>query len=66
MSFLLSSRIRRWVILAIAVPLGSWLLAKVADRVRERRGGDSKIAKALSAPQHWRQRRSAKAAAKAA
>jgi len=63
MSFLVSSRIRRWVILAVAVPLASWALAKVADRVRERRGSDSKIAKALSAPQTWRQRRSAKAAA---
>jgi hypothetical protein len=60
--FLLSSRIRRWVILAVAVPLVSWALAKVAERVRERRGGDSKIAKALSAPQSWRQRRAAKAA----
>jgi hypothetical protein len=60
--FLLSSRLRRWVILAIAVPLGSWLLAKAADRVRQRRGSDSKIAKALSAPQNWRQRRAAKAA----
>ncbi len=62
MGFLLSSRIRRWVILAIAVPLGSWLLAKLAERVRERRGSDSKIAKALNAPQHWRERRAAKAA----
>ena len=62
MAFLLSSRIRRWVILAIAVPLASWALAKVAERVRERRGGDSKIAKALNAPQNWRQRRAAKAA----
>ena len=62
MSFLISSRVRRWVILAIAVPLGSWLLAKVAERVRDRRGSDSKIAKALSAPQNWRERRAAKAA----
>jgi hypothetical protein len=62
MSFLLSSRIRRWVILAIAVPLGSWALAKLAERVRARRGDDSKIAKALNAPQSWRQRRAAKAA----
>jgi hypothetical protein len=62
MTFLLSSRVRRWVILAIAVPLGSWLLAKVAERVRERRGAHSKIAKALNAPQNWRQRRAAKAA----
>ena len=36
MSFLISSRFRRWLILVIAVPLGSWLLAKVAERVRER------------------------------
>ncbi len=62
MSFLMSSRIRRWVILAVAFPLGSWLLAKAAERIRERRGADSKIAKALSAPQHWRERRAAKAA----
>jgi hypothetical protein len=59
--FLLSSRIRRWVVLAIAVPLGSWMLAKVADRIREKRG-ESTVTKALSAPQNWRQRRAAKAA----
>jgi hypothetical protein len=59
--FLLSSRIRRWVILAIAVPLASWALAKVADRIREKRG-ESTMTKALRAPQSWRQRRSAKAA----
>ena len=63
MSFLLSRRIRRWVILAIAVPLGSWALAKLAERVRARRGDDSKIAKALETPQNWRQRRAAKKAA---
>ncbi|HEY3669372.1 MAG TPA: hypothetical protein VGN51_00420 [Acidimicrobiia bacterium] len=61
MSVLLSSRIRRWVILAIAVPLGSWVLAKVAEQIRERRG-ESHVTRALSAPQHWRQRRAAKAA----
>jgi hypothetical protein len=62
MSFLMSSRIRRWVILALAVPVVSWLLARVADRVREHRGTDSKLAKALNAPQQWRERRAAKAA----
>ena len=61
MTFLLSSRIRRWVILAIAVPLGSLLLAKVADRIRER-SGESTVTRALRAPQNWRQRRAAKAA----
>lgn len=61
MSFLMSSRIRRWVVLAVAVPLGSWLLAKVADRMREKRG-ETTMTKVLSAPQSWRQRRAAKAA----
>ena len=62
MSFLLSSRIRRWVILAVAVPLASMLLAKVADRMRAKHGGDTTVTKALRAPQAWRQRRAAKAA----
>ncbi len=62
MSFLLSSRIRRWVILAVAVPLVSMLLAKVADRMRAKNGGDTTVTKVLSAPQNWRQRRAAKAA----
>jgi hypothetical protein len=61
MSFLLSSRIRRWVILAIAVPLGSWALAQIADQIRAKRG-ESNVTKALAAPQRWRQRRAAKAA----
>ena len=61
MSFLLSSRIRRWVILAVAVPLASWALAQVADRIRAKRG-ESTMTKALRAPQNWRQRRAAKAA----
>jgi hypothetical protein len=61
MSFLLSSRIRRWVILAIALPLGSWLLARAADRIRSRRG-ETKLTRVMSAPQHWRERRAAKAA----
>ena len=65
MMFLISSRFRRWLIFALAVPIGSWLLAKAADRIRARKG-ESKVTKALSAPQNWRQRRSAKAAAKAA
>ena len=59
--FMLSSRLRRWMILAVAVPVGSWLLAKLADRIRAKRG-ESTVTKALSAPQSWRQRRAAKAA----
>jgi hypothetical protein len=61
MSFLISSRIRRWVILALAVPVVSWALAQIAGRIRAKRG-ESTMTKALSAPQRWRQRRAAKAA----
>jgi hypothetical protein len=61
MSFLVSKRIRNWVILAVALPLGSWLLAQLADRIRARRG-ESTMTRALRAPQQWRERRAAKAA----
>jgi hypothetical protein len=58
MWFLISRRFRRWLIIALAVPLGSWLLAKLADRIGDRRG-ESAMTKALRAPQSWRQRRTA-------
>jgi hypothetical protein len=61
MSFLISSRFRRWVLLAVAVPLGSWALAKIAERIRAERG-ETNVTKVLSAPQRWRERRAAKAA----
>jgi hypothetical protein len=61
MSLFLSSRVRRWLLLFVAVPVGSWLLARIADRMRERRG-ETKVTRALSAPQRWRERRAAKAA----
>ena len=59
MSFLLSSRMRRWVVLAVAVPLASMVLAKVADRMRAKNGGDTTVTKLLRAPQNWRQRKAA-------
>jgi hypothetical protein len=58
--FLISSRFRRWLILAIAVPLGVWLLSMVADRISRRRG-ESNLTKVLRAPHNWRQRRKAAA-----
>jgi hypothetical protein len=60
MAFLISSRFRRWLILLVAVPLGSWLLARVADRVARGRG-EGKVTRALRAPEQWRQRRKAAA-----
>jgi hypothetical protein len=35
---LLSRRLRMWLILAIGVPLADWLLGKVSDAVRARKG----------------------------
>ena len=58
MAFLISSRFRRWLFLAIAIPLGSWLLARVADRVASERG-EGKVTKVLRAPEQWRHRRKA-------
>jgi hypothetical protein len=60
MAFLISSRFRRWLVLLIVVPLGSWLLARIADRVARERG-EGKVTKALRAPEQWRQRRKAAA-----
>jgi hypothetical protein len=56
--FLMSSSLRRWVLLAIAVPVVSWLLAKAADRMSRSRG-ESNVTKTLRAPQNWRLRRKA-------
>ena len=60
MAFLISSRFRRWLVLLIVVPLGSWLLARVADRVARQRG-EGTVTRALRAPEQWRQRREAAA-----
>jgi hypothetical protein len=60
MSMLLSSRFRRWLVLAIALPLGSWLLARIADQVATGRG-EGKVTKALRAPEQWRNRKKAAA-----
>jgi hypothetical protein len=58
--FLISGRFRRWLILLVVVPLGSWLLARIADRMSERRG-ESTVTKALRVPERWRHRRKAAA-----
>jgi hypothetical protein len=52
--------IRRWLLVAIAVPVVSWLLAQIADGIRERRG-ETRMTKLLRAPQNWRERRAAAA-----
>ncbi|HVE63760.1 MAG TPA: hypothetical protein VNB94_08175 [Mycobacteriales bacterium] len=43
---LLSSRIRTWVVLAVAAPIGAWALERAADE-SERRQGDTRTTRAL-------------------
>ena len=40
--------IKRWAVAAIVVPAVAWGLGAAADKVAERRGGDSKAVKGLN------------------
>jgi hypothetical protein len=48
--------VRRWLLFAVAFPFSAWLLARVADRIAERRGED-RVTALLRAPQRLRQAR---------
>lgn len=52
MSALLSSRFRRWLLLAVGIPLGAWALERVADEIEERKG-DHPAARNLRAAGGW-------------
>jgi len=43
---LLSSRVRTWVLLSVAAPIGAWALEQAADEA-ERRHGDSRTTRTL-------------------
>jgi hypothetical protein len=47
---------RRWLLFAVALPFGAWLLERVADRLAERRGED-RVTALLRAPHRLRQAR---------
>ena len=49
----LSRRLWRWMLLALAVPLGIWAADAAAERIEERRG-PSKITRTLRIPGRWR------------
>lgn len=44
---LLSSQLRRWVIFAIAVPLGAKLIGVIARKLEQRAGAPTKTSKVL-------------------
>ncbi|MCE0766964.1 hypothetical protein LWC35_29255 [Pseudonocardia kujensis] len=52
-----SRRLRLWLVLAIAVPLGGWLTGKVADLIEQRRGPNA-ASRTLHRARGWLQRRS--------
>jgi hypothetical protein len=50
---------RRWLVMAVAFPLGAWALARAADWIEGQYGnGHSQVghvAKAMRVPHEWRQ-----------
>ncbi|GAA4705440.1 hypothetical protein GCM10023215_51750 [Pseudonocardia yuanmonensis] len=52
-----SRRLRMWLILAIAVPLGGWLAGKLATVIENRRGPNT-VSRTLRQAGGWLQRRS--------
>jgi hypothetical protein len=47
---------RRWIVFAVAVPVGAWLLERAADRLAQQRGEDH-VTALLRAPARWRRAR---------
>jgi len=52
-----TKRLRLWLVLAVAVPLGGWLLGRVADLI-ERRRGPNQVSRTMHQARGWLQRRS--------
>jgi len=50
---------RRWLIFAVAIPLGAWVLDRLADQIAIRRG-ESAVTRALRVPHTHRMRRRAR------
>jgi hypothetical protein len=52
MSALLATPLRRWLLLAVGIPLGAWALERVANEIEERKG-DHPAARGLRAAGDW-------------
>jgi hypothetical protein len=52
-----SKRLRLWLILAVGIPLGGWLLGRAADLL-ERRRGPNQVTRTMRQANGWLQRRS--------
>ena len=47
---------RRWLIVAVAFPVGAWILDQVADFLEDRHG-EGPVTRLLRRPQEWRRTR---------
>ncbi len=52
----ITGKVSRWVALVVLVPLATWALARLADRVAEREGSETTTSRLLRAPYEWRHR----------
>lgn len=57
MGALLSTRIRRWLLLAVGVPVLAWTLGRIGDGL-EARKGESKVSRGFQQAGSWMQRHS--------
>ena len=49
---LIPRRVRRWVLLAVAVPVGAWLLDQAAE-VMAQRHGETRTTRIMREPRKW-------------
>jgi hypothetical protein len=49
---LIPRRVRRWLLLAVAVPVGAWLLDQAAE-VMAQRTGETRTTKIMREPRRW-------------
>jgi hypothetical protein len=52
MSALLSTPLRRWLLVAVGIPLGAWALERAAEEIEQRKG-DHPVARNLRAAGGW-------------
>ena len=52
---LIPKPLRRWVLFAVAVPIGAWLLERAAEMIAQRRG-ESRTTRVMREPRRWLRR----------
>jgi hypothetical protein len=49
---LIPRRVRRWLLLAVAVPVGAWLLDQAAEVIAQR-NGETRTTQIMREPRKW-------------